>query len=145
MKPVDVPAWSPECLARFGILSMHAYQRRLDEVATDAERRDRNISITRWNAAPSPPTTKRECMTGQRPCPAVRCWFHCGDRGDGTVTCVLDVEAPMTTAAIASVTGVSRQRAEQNLDRAERSMRDSAIATGSREFLIALRVFKRHA
>lgn len=125
VKCIEVPDWSSP-------------RRALTDVETDCERRDRGISLAAWNRAPSPPTTKRECTNGPRPCPALRCWFHCGDRGDGSLSCVLDVERPMSQAEVASVLGVSerRVRAIEQAAAAQPTMRKARIALG---------VLKRHA
>jgi hypothetical protein len=98
-KRIDVPAWSSP-------------RKQLSDVETDCERRDRGFSLAAWNNAPLPPSTKEECTNGARPCPALRCWFHCGDRGDGSLSCVLDVDRAMSQDKVASVLGVSKRRVQ---------------------------------
>ena len=127
-KAIEVPAWSSP-------------RRELSDVETDCERRDRGISLTAWNNAPSPPATEEACTSGARPCPALRCWFHLGDRGDGTLSCVFDVGRPMSQEEVASVLGVSKRRVQLM----ERDACTAVKRENLRSNLIRLRKSKRHA
>lgn len=80
-------------------------------------------------------------MTGPRPCPALRCWFHVGDRGDGSLTCVLDVEREMSQSEVALVLGVSKR----NVQLQERDAREAFAAANTRTQLIRIRNLKRNA
>jgi len=100
-------------------------------VAVDAERRDRGVSLDDWCAAPPPPATRDECEHSARPCPALRCTYHVGLRGDGSFSCQWDfVEqvpaAERTWDRIAAVTGLLRPALIRTFDRVvERNKRDN--------------------
>lgn len=109
---VDVPRW--------------VERTPLDEVRSDAERRERGISLDAWNRAPRPPATRAECEFSERPCRALRCWYHCGARGNGKLSCVLDVEREHTIAETAAVLGLSERLVERTHARALVQLRANA-------------------
>jgi hypothetical protein len=123
---VDIPEW-----ARTPIRAP------LDEVRSDAERRERGVSLDAWNRAPRPPALRALCeqsspeAAGDRPCRALRCWFHCGVRGNGRMSCVLDVERPMSHAEIADVLGLDPRSVKltqaEALSRARESTPDDVL------------------
>lgn len=118
-------------------------QRLLLPVLEDRERRDRGISLERWVNAPRPPATRDDCESGPRPCPALRCEHHLGERGDGSFSCAADIadlpDAERTFDLIARAMGVSQERVVQ----IERAARHKANALASPEVLHALGIRRR--
>jgi len=101
-------------------------------VAEDRERRARGVTVEQWIDAPAPPATRGECENLPRPCPALRCRYHIGLRGDGTFTCGLDFaelpEDERTFVRIGSVIGrLSRQRGEQMVNAALAAFRRAEL------------------
>jgi hypothetical protein len=118
----------------------------LPDVAEDAERRARGVTVADWLEAPPPPATRGDCEDEPRPCPALRCKYHLGRYGeDNGAACVLDVAdwpadaaaeleergARQTFVTVGRLLNVTYQRVQQ--------ARDSAFAKLRAERLEVLR------
>jgi hypothetical protein len=137
-------------------------------VVVDTERRDRGVTMEAWLAAPSPPLHSWECedpngelelvnvRTGERelvparPCPALRCKYHVGLRGDGSFSCQRDFaalpEAERTFDRIAAATGLIQEAVVRTAERViDRNQRDSGDVTPEAKAAIALGLLRRHA
>jgi hypothetical protein len=92
---------------------------RLVVLSVEAERRSRGVSVEAWIAAPPPPLTREECISAERPCPALRCRHHNGR------TCALDLAelGGMTLGEIALELNVTRERVRQIEGAALRKLR----------------------